>query len=68
MITVQTQREGPILVTAKFLTGKLMKCSAARGFQDVKRNVLFHVIAANCIREKVVVSKNQVDATAEEVL
>lgn len=39
--TVQTERGGLVLDTFETPTGKLMKCSAAHGIQDIKRNKLF---------------------------
>lgn len=41
MVTVQSEQAGQILLAPKFPTAKRMECSAARGIQDVNRNVPF---------------------------
>lgn len=57
LFTVQTKREGLMLVAPNTPTGKRMKCSAARKDRDIKRNVPTLVMVANVSRETKMDSK-----------
>lgn len=65
MLTAQTELEKLILGTPRHHSKKLIKCSAARQIQDVKRNVPFRTIVANFGGKKKESSKNQKVAKAK---
>lgn len=64
MSVVRMSRKGLVLATLRKPTGKLLKCSAAPGTKDTKRNVFFSFIVAGVNKKNILLKAGSCNGRA----
>lgn len=64
-ITVLTERGGRILVDPECFYRERMECIAAREIQEIKSNVLIHMLVGDCLRKEELIFKHYVVTISE---